>query len=227
MAAAIAGTAGSRSGGRAFVNAAVRHLSGELALRGNETDYYDVRNSCLNDVLERRVGMPITLSVVYLEVARRLSRPLYGIGLPGHFLVQYNGDDYTTYIDPFHGGALLSQDACVDLVRERIGTEPPATSFLPCSPRQIVARMLQNMKGIYVRAQAWEKASRVSDLLLLNPVAPAEEYKQRGVIHLQLRHFRAAMSDFDRLPPGCTGCGRPRGCSGQIEAIHRYLAARN
>src|ERR1700677_2040410 len=98
--------------GREFVRVANDHLFGDLGFRGNEIDYNDPRNSCLNYVLDRRTGIPIALSVVYIEVARRLGRPVSGVGLPGHFIVQYNDGEFESYIDPFHSGKLLSAEEC-------------------------------------------------------------------------------------------------------------------
>src|ERR1700677_1353196 len=102
----------SSANGREFVRVANAHLFGDLGFHGNEIDYNDPRNSCLNYVLDRRTGIPIALSVVYIEVARRLGRPVSGVGLPGHFIVQYNDGEFESYIDPFHSGKLLSAEEC-------------------------------------------------------------------------------------------------------------------
>ena len=90
--------------GRDFVETAQRYLFGELGFHGNEDDFFDPRNSCLDQVLERRVGIPITLSVMYMEIARRLAMPVFGISLPRHFVIQFDDGNYATYIDPFNGG---------------------------------------------------------------------------------------------------------------------------
>src|ERR1019366_925657 len=90
--------------GRDFVETAERYLFGEQGFRGNQEDFFDSRNSCLNQVLERRTGIPITLSVLYMEIGRRLAMPVFGIGLPRHFIVQFDDGNYATHIDPFHGG---------------------------------------------------------------------------------------------------------------------------
>src|ERR1700728_802967 len=110
IASGIAARLPASASGREFVSAANSYLFGDLGFHGNEIDYNDPRNSCLNYVLDRRTGIPIALSVVYIEVARRLGQPVSGIGLPGHFIVEYNDGDYATYIDPFHSGKLLSVD---------------------------------------------------------------------------------------------------------------------
>ncbi len=102
---AIAERARDLSDGRSFVQTANEYLFGELGFRGNEEDYYNPANCCLNRVLETRTGIPITLSIVYMEVARRLAKAVGGVGLPGHFVVRYDDAEYSAIIDPFHGGA--------------------------------------------------------------------------------------------------------------------------
>ena len=98
--------------GRDFVETAQRFLFGELGFHGNEEDFFDPRNSCLNQVLERRTGLPITLSVMYMEIARRLQMPVFGIGLPRHFVLQFDDGNYSTYIDPFNGGRTITARDC-------------------------------------------------------------------------------------------------------------------
>mgnify|MGYP000903453888 CR=1 FL=1 len=222
----IADLAGDLTDSRRFVEVANGHLFRTVGLRGNQSEYYDVRNSCLNDVLDRRLGIPITLSVVYIEVARRLAKPVHGIGLPTHFVVQFDDGDLNVFIDPFHRGRFLSKADCVRLVAERTGASPPDSAFQPCTPRQIAIRMLQNMKGIYVREQEYAKALRVFDLLIAGKAAP-EEYKQRAVIHLQMRRMRDAQTDLETylaMEPDATDRAD---ALAQIEAIRRYLAALN
>lgn len=158
---------GANAKGRQFVEAANQYLFEDFGLQGDELQYYDPRNSFLNDVLSRRRGIPITLSVIYMEVARRLGRAVNGVGLPGHFLVQYAGPDFPVFIDPYHGGRLLTREDCTNLVRERAAVELPEDSplFAPTTPREIVVRMLRNLKGKYLRAREFSKALAVSDML--------------------------------------------------------------
>jgi len=108
LASEIATRLGRGHDGPKFVRVANQYLFEELSFRGNESEYYDPRNSCLDAVLDRRTGIPITLSVIFIEVARRLGQPVTGIGLPGHFIVQYDDGKYSTFADPFHGGKLLT-----------------------------------------------------------------------------------------------------------------------
>ena len=108
----VAESAHDLSDGKDFIATMNSYLFGKLGLRGNKDDYYNAANSCLNRVLETGLGIPITLSVIYIEVARRLAMPVRGIGLPGHFIVQYDDGDNSTWIDPFHAGALLDAEGC-------------------------------------------------------------------------------------------------------------------
>lgn len=177
-----------------------------LQFRGNEEDYYDPRNSCLNSVLMRRLGIPISLSVVYIEIARRLNRPVYGIGLPGHFIVVYQDTDSRFFIDPFHRGRILSYADLTALAKEAGGVDirsNPAV-LAPVNNRQILVRMLSNLKVIYVRGEAFDKARQVLDLLIDAMPDYAEEYRHRGLIHLRQLNHRAAKSDLEtylRLEP--------------------------
>lgn len=196
-------------GGSEYVEAANQYLFAELGFTGNEGNYYDPRNSCLNEVLTIRTGIPIALAVVYLEIARRLARPVYGIGLPGHFLVQYRDAEFSAYIDVFHGGRLLTAAACFELARQSAGmplSDDPRM-LAPVGKRQIVTRMLRNLRNVYFHRHAYTKALQTLDLLIAAEPEAAEEYRQRGVIHLQMRNRMAARNDLEaylRLAPDAT-----------------------
>jgi len=177
-----------------FVATANHYLFHELKFTGNSADYYNPANSCLNEVLTSKTGIPITLSVVYLEIARRLGRPVFGIGLPGHFLVQYDDGFYSTYIDVFHGGRLLEASDCYALA----GTAPNPALLAQADKRQIIARMINNLRGIYFSRGAHRKSLRILNLLLEANPDSAEEYKQRGLTYLQMEQTRAAKADLER-----------------------------
>jgi regulator of sirC expression with transglutaminase-like and TPR domain len=194
------------SDGAEFVGMANEYLFDELGFEGNETDYYNPRNSYLNDVLTSRTGIPITLSVVYMEIARRLEKPVQGIGLPGHFVVAYTDGDFQTYIDPFHAGRLLTAEECAELARSSTGINLGGSpQFLqPVSKRYIVVRMLNNLRGVYVRQGEPAKIVSVLDLLIEAFPAAAEEYRQRGLLNLELQRFPEAKLDLEsylRLAP--------------------------
>jgi len=177
-----------------------------LQFRGNEEEYYDPRNSCLNSVLMRRLGIPISLSVVYMEIARRLGRPIYGVGLPGHFIVAYEDAQERYWIDPFHAGRILSFADCAAVAKQTSGVDlrsNPAV-LAPVSMRQILVRMLSNLKAIYLRGEAFDKARQVLDILIDAMPEYAEEYRHRGLVHLRQLNHRAAKTDLEtylRLEP--------------------------
>lgn len=136
----------------------------ELAFRGNQQDYYDPRNSFLHEVLDRRLGIPISLSVVYMEVARRMDIPLAGVSFPGHFLVRYDCDAGTLLIDPYHQGRTLDTDDLQVLLDQTVGEEAELTPEMlePVDKRQILFRMLANLAGIYA---TWGDAVRSIEVL--------------------------------------------------------------
>ena len=192
--------------GHDFIRGTNELLFDVLQFRGNEGEYYDPRNSCLNSVLTRRLGIPISLSVLYIELARRLRRPVYGVGLPGHFIVAYEDADTRFWIDPFHGGRILTHADCCALAKQTAGVDirsNPAV-FAPVPKRQILVRMLSNLKAIYVRGAAFDKALQVLDLLIDAMPDYAEEYRHRGLVHLRQQNHRAAQADLEtylRLEP--------------------------
>jgi regulator of sirC expression with transglutaminase-like and TPR domain len=180
--------------GRDFVETAQRFLFGELGFHGNEEDFFDPRNSCLNQVLERRTGLPITLSVMYMEIARRLQMPVFGIGLPRHFVLQFDDGNYSTYIDPFHGGRIITARDCFTLA----GSEVADPALLRrVTKKQIAVRMLQNLHGVYVRAKDFHRAVATLDLMIA--AAPDIEawYKSRGALLKEIGRWQAARRDFE------------------------------
>ncbi len=182
--------------------AALNHyLFGELGFRGNVGAYYDPRNSYLNEVLERRTGIPITLSIVYLEVGRRLGLQLQGVSFPGHFLVKLRLTRGQLVLDPFAGGEPRS---AADLRSRLERVLPPPLleradldRYLePATSREIVTRVLRNLKGIYLKRSALEQALAVMHRMLLVMPESAEELRDRGLIYLRLEAFRAAAADL-------------------------------
>jgi regulator of sirC expression with transglutaminase-like and TPR domain len=178
----------------------LRHyLHDELGFRGNEDEYYDPRNSLLNDVIERRVGIPITLSVLYLEVGKRVGLTLDGVGFPAHFLVAHDAPR-GPFMDPFHGGRILSAHECEGLLAQLSkGKVRFEDRYLrPVGARQILVRMLTNLKGAYFRVKEYERAIGAINLLLLLAPDSAREYRDRGALYLELEAFRMALGDFER-----------------------------
>lgn len=156
-----------------------------LAFQGNRTEYHDPRNSFLNDVLDRRLGIPITLSIVYIDVAERLGIPAFGIALPGHFIVGIHGRSSDLWLDPFHGGRRLNLSDCAELIRISSGYEGPLEAgwFAPAPAREIIARMLANLRSSYVSSGSWQQA--VMAIQLLRQVQPgtAEHLRDLGLVY--------------------------------------------
>jgi len=195
-----------KGGAEARVIALNGFLFDELGFHGNADDYYDPRNSYLNEVIDRRMGIPITLAILYLEIGRRIGLPLDGVSFPGHFLVRLRLRGAMLVIDPFAGGAAQSE---ADL-RERLQrvipagqsggvpvAELPLDPFLePASKRQILARLLRNLKGIYREADQPQRLLAV--LNRMRVVAPDAhgELRERGLLYQRMECFRAALKDL-------------------------------
>lgn len=174
-------------------------LFDELQFRGNSEKYYDTRNSFLNDVIDRRLGLPITLSVVMIEIARRIGLRLFGVGMPGHFMAKYTDDEQEIFVDPFHGGRIVNEERCQELISDMYkGQMKFHPSFLyAVGKKQILARMLQNLKGIYSRAKNYHQTLGMIELaLLVNPEALAE-IRDRGLVRLALGKYAQARKDLE------------------------------
>jgi regulator of sirC expression with transglutaminase-like and TPR domain len=173
-------------------------LFGELGFRGNEEAYYDPRNSFLNEVLERRLGIPISLSLVLIEVGRRVGVPLLGVGLPRHFLAKLQPQGGPeVFVDAFHGGALLSREECVARFQGGPSEPPLDPGWLEAvTPRQLLARMLRNLKQIYLRQGDDVRAHGAIDRLLLLAPDAAEELRDRGLVSARLGLRPAAARDL-------------------------------
>lgn len=177
------------------------HLFFKEGLRGNTSEYYDPRNSFLNDVLETKTGIPITLSVIYMEVGRRLGLALVGIGFPGHFLVRYSGPDGEQILDPFLGGASLSEAQLAAKLRNMYGDNNPLAAqvsklLTPATKKEILMRMLGNLKGVYLNKGDFERALGVIDRMLLIRPDAATEFRDRGAVQQRLGRMQGAVRDF-------------------------------
>jgi regulator of sirC expression with transglutaminase-like and TPR domain len=205
------------------------YLFEELGFKGNRTDYYDPRNSFLSDVLDRRVGIPISLSLVLIEVGRRLGLPMQGIGLPGHFITGVRLDDATILLDPFHGGAILTPEACRDLVAKALGKRVRLTeaSFAPVDNRQFLTRMLANLKGIYWRTEQWAKAARVSDHLIALDPAAGTERRDRGIALAKAGQYQRGLADWERYLTDFPDAPDNAEMRGHLRRVRQKLAELN
>jgi regulator of sirC expression with transglutaminase-like and TPR domain len=180
-----------------------RHLFEELGYAGNHDEYYDPRNSYLNEVFERRLGNPISLAMVQMEVARRLGVPLDGVSFPGHFLVRLPVDDGVLVMDPFNRGRPLDVDELRERAKPHLGGDAPDDEALhqilnPASHRAMLMRMLRNLHGVYAERNDWERAVRSADRILKLSPNNAEALRARGLGYLKLGHRHGAQHDLRR-----------------------------
>ncbi len=203
------------AGGSSSVDNAIHafneYIYDEQGFSGNRERYDDPRNSFLNEVLDRRTGIPISLAVVYIEVARRAGLRVAGVNFPGHFLMRVpsvrQGDDLTTprigdgslIVDPFHAGAILSEADCRELLRVHVGDDAAFDTTLlePATRHQIVVRMLVNLKRLYVRMRSFPQARFIADLLITVDPSALVELRDRGLLAYHLQDFAAALRDLE------------------------------
>jgi regulator of sirC expression with transglutaminase-like and TPR domain len=206
-----------------------RFLFEEEGFRGNGEDYYDPRNSLLDDVLDRRLGIPITLSVVYVAVAARAGLEAVGVGLPGHFVVRAERHGRHRLLDPFHGGALLDHAGCEALVaRARPGGGPLNPRWLaPVTTRQIFVRVLANLKAIYLALGDWARGlGAVERIVLLVPDA-LEEVRDRGTLHARLGQGPAAVRDWEMYLQRAPDASDAQQVKGRLRMLRHALASSN
>ncbi len=207
-----------------------RVLFEEEGFRGNQQDYYDPRNSFLNDVLDRKLGIPITLALVYMEVARRVGFPLVGVGMPGHFLLKhYDVEGREVLIDPFNRGGILTAKDCQRRLNEIYdGGMPLQPEFLMAvSRRQVLVRMLNNLRSIYLSVRNFRKALPIVDLILaIYPRSP-EDVKQRALLRWSVGQTRGALADLEdylKMSPDASDADEIRQTAA---SIRRMMATMN
>ncbi|NJL40675.1 MAG: tetratricopeptide repeat protein [Leptolyngbyaceae cyanobacterium RM2_2_4] len=176
-----------------------QYLYEDLRFVGNAKDYYDPRNSYLNQVIDRRTGIPITLSLVYLEIAQRLDFPMVGVGMPGHFLIRPAVNEMEVFVDPFYGGEILFPADCEErlsqLYSKPVELQPEFVEAI--APKHFLARMLTNLKMIYLnRAEVTKSLAAIERILLLFPNAIGER-RDRGVICYHLDRWTEASEDLE------------------------------
>lgn len=177
-----------------------KYLFETQGFRGNSEDYYDPRNSYLNDVIARRTGIPITLSVLYMELARRVGLLLHGVGFPGHFLVKHVYHDFSIILDPFNKGRILTHEG-LHLLLEQLynGRVRFEQRFLDSvTNEQILIRMLRNLKDTHMHSYDYDKALSATDMIILIDPNLAEEYRDRGIIFYQKKLYADSLSNLTR-----------------------------
>ena len=225
----------------------------EKGFHGNTDSYDDPRNSFLNEVLDRRIGIPITLAIVFIEIARRAGVVINGVNFPGHFLLQVPShpdtpmNDYQHVVmDPFRDGKVLSEIDCLNLLRKHTGEGQTFDQRLlsPATKQDILVRMLVNLKRIYVRMRSFPQAHTITDLLLTIKPSARTELRDRGLLAYQLSNFSAALQDLEsylrfssRTEPARNRQGEPDGNINErteqdeiwehIKALRRRVASLN
>lgn len=226
--------------GRRAVELAGTYLFRDAGFRGNHVDYYDPRNSYLDAVLERRLGIPITLSIVYCEVASRAGLRPEPVAFPGHFLVKHAlpaGDPLapapqelqTIVVDPFEAGRVLERADLERLIEARFGHEMHYGPQLlrAAEPREVLARLLRNLKAIYLRSGDPDRAFRVVDQILLFEPGAREERRDRGLLAARIGRFDRALADLVRYAQALPDNVERRTIRGEIETLRRKRAELN
>ncbi len=205
------------------------YLFEEEGFRGNAEAYDDPWNSCLNDVLDRRLGIPITLSLVLIEVGRRVGLEIAGIGLPGHFVVSALVGGEAVLLDPFNGGTMLTRDSCAKLVAGALGRRVRlrAEHLAPVTKRQLLIRMLSNLKAIYWRQEEWTKALAVVERLLVADETSLADVRDRGTVLTKLGDYARGLADWERYLTECPQAPDAPALRGQLRRARMALAALN
>ncbi len=195
--------------------------------RGNRRDYYDPENSYLNRVLERRLGIPITLSLVYMEVAARLGFPVVGVSLPGHFVVKHVGAEEEIYIDPFNDGAILSVEECEERVWEATGRSDLFSphQLAATTRRQMLVRMLHNLKAIYVGREDYARALGIIELALAVTPWDLDQVRDRGLVCYHLGRYSEAMADLETYLRYCADAPDSQRIAMVVDMARQRLAA--
>ncbi len=175
-----------------------QYLYEDLGFAGNKQDYYDPRNSFFNDVIDRRVGIPITLALVYIEVARRVDFPMVGVGMPLHFLIRPDIPDMDIFVDAFNNGEVMFAQDCEErlsqIYQQPVTLQPEF--LVAVNHRQFLARILTNLKYIYLKQQQIEKALAAVERILLLLPDTLLEVRDRGLLYYQLGLYPQAVQDL-------------------------------
>lgn len=182
------------------IEAINRVIAEREGFSGNLDDFYDPRNSYLNEVLRRHVGIPISLSAIWLDVAGQLDWPIVGVNFPGHFLIRYETGEGDLYIDPFHNGVLVTEVNLQDRLEEHLGPQAvfQREHVMPVGPKMILMRMLGNLRNIYLMNAEWSAAEQVLARQLAILPDAADAWFHRGVAFTEMSRFVDAIRCFEQ-----------------------------
>ena len=206
------------------INTLSEYLFDEVGFSGNDDDYYDPRNSFLNEVLSRRIGIPISLCLVCIEVGKRLDIPLVGIGMPGHFLLKHR-DQEELFIDPFHRGILISEEECAQRMRQITQANIAWDSALlsPVSNRDFITRILRNLKGIYLQREDFDRSLGMIERIVVLQPRLLEERRDRGLVLYQIGRYEDAREDLQNYLDSSSEGSDVQGVQRIISQIHDQL----
>jgi regulator of sirC expression with transglutaminase-like and TPR domain len=205
------------------------YLFAELGFRGNEDEYNDPRNSYINEVLDRRLGIPITLSIIYMETARAAGFEARGVGLPGHFVVRLDHAGRTILVDPYHEGGVITEEDCLDLVKRTTGRPSLFRRELlrGADERGTLARMLLNLKHIYLKREDYGRALSMVERLLLIAPNDSSEIRDRGFLNAHLGRPSAAVADLESYLTIAPDAPDVESVRGRVQWLRRRLSEMN
>jgi regulator of sirC expression with transglutaminase-like and TPR domain len=201
----------------------------DLGFRGDRRDYYSPSNSLLHQVMKRRRGIPLTLSIVFMELGWRIGIPFEGVAFPGHFLVRLPGEPRDLLLDPYKRGMMVHEEDCRQMLLEstggRMSYDPTLTASV--GKRDIVARLLHNLKGAYLRAGDDAQAlAAVERLLVLKPDDP-EEVRDRGLLLFRMQKYGAALDALNAYLGAAAGAADHETIEGHVRTLRQLLATLN
>ena len=201
----------------------------ELRFRGDHRDYYSPSNSLLHQVMDRRLGVPLTLSIIFMELGWRVGIPFEGVGFPGHFLVRLTGEPRDLLLDPYQRGTSVHDDDCRRMLREISGgkLELRGEFLHSVTKRDMIARLLMNLKGAYLRANDDEKALAAVDRLLLIHPEDVEEVRDRGLLLYRLQRYGAALAALERYLEARPGAADRESMEGHVRTLRTLLSSLN
>lgn len=201
----------------------------EEGFRGNAEEYYDPRNSCLNDVLDRKLGIPITLSILTMEVGRRVGIDVEGVSLPGHFIVSASLGGRRIFLDPFNGGAVLTPAQAAEVASKAVGrpVKLAEAHWAPCAKRHILVRMLRNLKGIYARREDWPRALAVVDRLLVLDTESPVHLRDRGTVLVRMRRLHEGAMAWERYLTSFPNAQDADGFRDELRKVRQKLGSLN
>ena len=201
----------------------------ELGFRGDSQDYFSPSNSLLHEVMQRRIGVPLTLSIIFMELGWRIGIPFEGVGFPGHFLVRLKGEPRDLVLDPFNHARTMHEDDCRRLLDEVTGGRVPFDGRLLASvtKRDIIMRLLRNLKGAYLRSHEDEGALAAVERLLLIDPQDLDEVRDRGLLLFRLQRFGPALEALNTYLAGRTEAADREAIAQHAATLRQLIASLN